>query len=152
MVLAFRNIDASPGDPVQTWPFEGVLAALERGGLSDWRRLIDAVKEDPWGRVSRYVEQAVAVAHPFGVSQVMLDAVRSARRRAHSREREQVAAQVREFIAATGSTRAQFAADIGTSPSRLSTYASGSVAPSSTMLVRMQHIASRTPALHDPTH
>jgi hypothetical protein len=28
--LRFRNIDASPDDPVETWPFEGVLAAIER--------------------------------------------------------------------------------------------------------------------------
>jgi hypothetical protein len=27
--LKFRNITASPEDPVETWPFEGVLAAVE---------------------------------------------------------------------------------------------------------------------------
>ena len=37
--LRFRNIDASPDDPVETWPFEGILAAVERGTLPDWRRL-----------------------------------------------------------------------------------------------------------------
>ena len=28
--LKFRNIEASPDDPVETWPFEGILAAVER--------------------------------------------------------------------------------------------------------------------------
>ena len=28
MALKFRNIDAHPSDPVETWPTEGVIAAL----------------------------------------------------------------------------------------------------------------------------
>ena len=50
--LKFRNITASPEDPVQTWPFEGVLAAVERGTLPDWRRLARAIRADPWGTSS----------------------------------------------------------------------------------------------------
>jgi DNA-binding transcriptional regulator YiaG len=138
MALAFRNIDASPADPVQTWPFEGVLTALERGGLDEWRRLAQAIKADPWGQVARYVEQVVAVAHPYGVSEVMTDIVAEARRDAEASERAEVAATVRSLITASGRTQARFAADLGTSASRLSTYASGSVVPSSAMLVRMR--------------
>jgi hypothetical protein len=146
MPLAFRNIDASPADPVHTWPFEGVLTALERGGLDEWRRLAQAIKADPWGQVARYVEQAVAVAHPYGVSEVMTDIVAEARRDAEHAERAEVAAKVRELIAASGRTQARFAADLGTSASRLSTYASGSVVPSATMLARMGRAAA---AAHD---
>jgi hypothetical protein len=29
-VLKFRNVSASPNDPVESWPFEGILAAVER--------------------------------------------------------------------------------------------------------------------------
>ena len=50
--LSFRNITASPDDPVETWPFEGVLAAVERGTLPDWRRLARAIQADPWARWS----------------------------------------------------------------------------------------------------
>lgn len=138
MVLAFRNVDASPADPVQDWPFEGVLAALERGGLDEWRRLSQAIRADPWGQVSRYVEQAVAVAHPYGISEVMTDIVTEARRDAEMSERAEVATTVRALIAASGRTQARFAADLGTSASRLSTYASSSVVPSAAMLVRMR--------------
>lgn len=44
----FRNITASVDDPVETWPFEGILAAVERGTLPDWRRLAAAIRADPW--------------------------------------------------------------------------------------------------------
>ena len=57
--LRFRNIDASPDDPVETWPFEGILAAVERGTLPDWRRLATAIRTDPWGPVARQVLEAV---------------------------------------------------------------------------------------------
>jgi len=45
--LKFRNTIASPDDPVDTWPFEGILAAVERGSLPDWRRLAAAIRADP---------------------------------------------------------------------------------------------------------
>jgi hypothetical protein len=60
---------------------------------------------------------------------------------AEQSERAEVAAKVRELIAASGRTQARFAADLGTSASRLSTYASGSVVPSATLLVRMRRVA-----------
>lgn len=142
MALAFRNIDASPDDPVQTWPFDGVLTALERGGVDEWRRLAAAIQDDPWGQVARYVEQAVAIAHPYGVSEVMTDIVAEARRAAEESERAQVAAEVRHLIGASGWTQARFAAGLGTSPSRLSTYVTGSVVPSATLMVRMRRVAA----------
>lgn len=146
MAVGFRNVDASPDDPVQTWPFEGVLVALERGGLPEWRRLADAIRADPWGQVARHVEQAVAVAHPFGVSEVMTDLIAEARADAERAEREQVAGEVRQLVAESGRTQARFAADIGTSPSRLSTYATGAVTPSAALMVRMRRAAGRLAA------
>ncbi len=143
MAVAFRNVDASPDDPVQTWPFEGVVVALERGGLPQWRRLAAAIRADPWGQVARYVEQAVAVAHPYGVSEVMNDLIVEARAEAEADERAVVAAKVRELVTASGCTQARFAADIGTSASRLSTYATGAVTPSAALMVRMRRVAMR---------
>lgn len=145
MAVTFRNIDASPADPVQTWPLEGVLTALERGGLDEWRRLAQAIRADPWGQVSRYVEQAVAIAHPYGVAELMTDIVEQARRDTEQAERAEVAAQIRELIAASGRTQAQLAADLGTSASRLSTYASGAVVPAATFLVRLRRVATDRP-------
>jgi hypothetical protein len=66
--LKFRNVETSPEDPVETWPFEGILAAVERGTLPDWRRLAKAISADPWGqwlsRSSRYSASPVLMALP----------------------------------------------------------------------------------------
>jgi len=69
--LRFRNIDASPDDPVETWPFEGILAAVERGTLPDWRRLATAIRTDPWGPVARQVLEAVQLSHPCGTTELL---------------------------------------------------------------------------------
>jgi ribosome-binding protein aMBF1 (putative translation factor) len=64
-----------------------------------------------------------------------------ARRDAENREREQVAAEVRDAIARSGLSRSEFASRIGTSPSRLSTYTTGKVTPSATLMLRMRRVA-----------
>ena len=64
--LKFRNIDTSPDDPVETWPFEGILAAVERGALPDWRRLAAAIRADPWGPVVSFTDVRVPVANLLG--------------------------------------------------------------------------------------
>jgi hypothetical protein len=54
----FRNVSASPDDPVEQWPQEAIQAALERGSLSHWRRLARAIHADPWGPVATAVPTA----------------------------------------------------------------------------------------------
>ncbi|MGH3941209.1 MAG: helix-turn-helix domain-containing protein [Pseudonocardiaceae bacterium] len=143
MSLIFRNIDVSPEDPVELWPTEAVLTALERGGLGHWRRLTAAIYEDPWGPVARRVEEVLEVSWPYGVGVLMADALSAARTRAEQAERAEVAAEITALLAASGLARAEFAAAIGTSASRLSTYLSGKVTPSAALLVRMRRIAAR---------
>ena len=136
--LAFRNVDASPEDPVSDWPQEAIQTALERGELSDWRRLAEAIKTQPWGPVARRVEEVLTYSRPYGVGSAMERVIAQARAAAETVERESVASEVTRLIAASGLSRAEFASRIGTSPSRLSTYASGKVVPSATLLVRMR--------------
>ena len=64
----------------------------------------------------------------------------SSRDEAVRREREVVAAEVRRLRDASGLSGQEFAARIGTSPSRLSTYASGKVVPSAALMVRMRQV------------
>ncbi len=142
MSLRFRNIDVSPEDPVEVWPTEAVLTSLERGGLAHWRRLAAAIDEDPWGPVARRVEEALEVSRPYGVGVVMADVLAAARRRAERAERSTVAAEITRLQVSSGMTRAEFAAAIGTSVSRLSTYLSGKVTPSAALLVRMRRVAT----------
>jgi hypothetical protein len=152
MSLAFRNIDISPADPVEVWPTEAVLTALERGGLGHWRRLTAAIEEDPWGPVARRVEEALEVSRPYGVGVLMTGVLATARRRAEHAERAAVAAEITRLQAVSGMTRTEFASAIGTSASRLSTYLNGKVTPSAALLVRMRRVAThRSGPLYPPT-
>ncbi len=148
MTLRFRHLDVGPDAPVEAWPTEGVLAALERGGLSDWRRLAMAVRADPWGPVARRLEDALAASRPYGAAPLMERVLAHARLDAEAAERAEVARRVRAHLDASGLGRAAFAEAIGTSASRLSTYLNGRVAPSSTLLVRMERVARRAADAH----
>jgi hypothetical protein len=77
--LKFRNITASVDDPVETWPFEGILTAVERGTLPDWRRLAAAVRADPWGPVAQQILQAVELSRPYGVGSLLTTVIDRAR-------------------------------------------------------------------------
>ena len=139
--LKFRNIDASPDDPVETWPFEGILAAVERGALPDWRRLAAAIRADPWGPVAHQVLEAIHLSHHYGTTQLLEGVVARARELAADSERADVASEVRGLVARSGLSKQDFGERIGTSRSRLSTYMSGKVVPSATLMVRMRRVA-----------
>ena len=141
MSLTFRNVDASPDDPVETWPTEAVQTALERGSLTHWRRLAGAIRADPWGPTARAVEQVLSFSRPYGVAPLMDQLITDARAGAEGRERAEVAAGIRALLAASGYRREEFASRIGTSTSRLSTYVSGKVTPSAALLVRMRRVS-----------
>ena len=138
--LAFRNVDASPDDPVSEWPLEAIQTALERGGLSHWRRLADAVRAQPWGPVARRIEEVLTYSRPYGVAEAMERAISHARQEAEAAERRAVAAEVDRLVRDSGLSRAEFASRIGTSASRLSTYVTGKVTPSAALLLRMRRI------------
>lgn len=139
--LRFRNIDASPEDPVETWPFEGVLAAIERGTLPDWRRLGAAISANPWGPVAQQVSESIRLSRPYGTGPLMASIIEEARRTAAQAERSQVAAEIRSLVERSGLPSQDFAGRIGTSPSRLSTYMSGKVTPSAALMIRMRRAA-----------
>lgn len=143
MPLAFRNLDITPDAPVSSWPTEAVQAALERGDLEHWRRIVAEVNQDPWGRIARQLEEVLSHSRPYGIADAMDVALARARRRAEDEERERVAADVRDAIVRSGLSRAEFASRIGTSTSRLSTYATGKVTPSASLMVRMRRVAAQ---------
>jgi DNA-binding transcriptional regulator YiaG len=139
--LAFRNVEVSPTDPVSTWPVEAIQTALERGGLSDWRRLAKAVTAQPWGPVARNIEEVLRYSRPYGVAELMEGIISRARSDAERTERDAVALEIRRLLEQSGLSRADFASRIGTSPSRLSTYVTGKVTPSAALMVRMRTTA-----------
>ena len=137
MALNFRNVNASPSDPVATWPYEALVTAIEQGLVPDWRPIFDELKVDPWGPVSRKIQRYLEYAPRDGVTVLFRLAINRARDNAEARERALVAARVRGAIEASGLTAGQFAERVGTSASRLSTYARGTVTPSAHMLIRI---------------
>ena len=143
MPLAFRNLTITPDAPVSEWPTEAMQIALERGDLADWHRIVAEIVADPWGRTARQVEEVLSYSRPYGVAEAMELAVSRARERAEASERAAVAAQIREAVQRSGLSRAEFASRIGTSASRLSTYASGKVTPSATLMLRIRSVADR---------
>ncbi len=146
--LAFRNVDASPDDPVSEWPQEAIQTALDRGGLEHWRRLGKAIRAEPWGPVARRVEEVLTYSRPYGVAKAMERVIGQAREETEKAERDTVAAEIDALVRESGLSRAEFASRIGTSASRLSTYATGKVTPSAALLVRMRRMAVPRNRIH----
>jgi DNA-binding transcriptional regulator YiaG len=141
VTLTFRNLTTDPASPVTEWPTEAVLTALERGSLADWQRLATEIRREPWGRTARQVEEVLSHTRPYGVAEAMEEVVARARIRAEQTEQAEVAREIREAVARSGLTSTEFASRIGTSRSRLSTYASGRVVPSAALMVRIRRVA-----------
>lgn len=147
MSVSFRNVDVDPGAPVETWPYEAIVTVIERGSITDWIVLTRAIDADPWGPVARQVEDYLSYESPYGVGPLLGRAMARARRQAEERERAAVADEVRQLVADSGMTTEEFARSVGTSRSRLSTYRTGRVVPSATMMHRMRGAGGRaTPA------
>lgn len=145
MPVQFRNVDASPTDDVQTWPYEALVTVIDRGLVQDWRPIFVELRRSPWGRVARRVEQYLSYRQPDGVGTLFSLAIERARADADQAERAEVAARVRSAVARSGLTQQEFARLVGTSASRLSTYLNGKVTPSAAMLVRIERAAAGLP-------
>lgn len=138
MALRFRNVDASPDDDVATWPYEALVAAIDRGLVADWQPVFAEIRRSPWGAVARRIERYLAYREPDGVSALFSLAIERARAEVERADKAEVAERVGAAVERSGLTNAQFAALVGTSASRLSTYRSGRVTPSAAMLVRIE--------------
>jgi DNA-binding transcriptional regulator YiaG len=143
--VSSRNVDANPSDPVEAWPYEALIAAIERSTIGDWAKITAAVRRDPWGEVSRSLEDYLGYVEQSGVTELLSRAVLQARADAETADRSQVAARVHQLIRESGLTATTFASRAGTSASRLSTYASGKVVPSAAMMLRLERVAYPDP-------
>ena len=66
--LKFRNLNITPEDPVDQWGVEGILTAIDRGSLQHWKRIIAAITENPTGKVSKDLREALELAEDAGVT------------------------------------------------------------------------------------
>jgi DNA-binding transcriptional regulator YiaG len=143
-VAGFRNIHATPDDPVTAWGFEGLLAAIERGGMKLWDRVAAEVRQHPYGKVARLLEDEViaALSHE-GERELFRQILRRARQRWEQDARAEVATRLRSLLERSGLKQREFATQLGTSASRLSTYLNGKVTPGADLLVRAERLGSQ---------
>lgn len=139
MTAPVRNVDV-PSDDIESWPYEAIVATIERGTISDWARIGKAIGSAPWGEVARQVEEYLAYADEPAVASLLSRRIDRARQEAGRAERAEVAARVRTYVHRSGLSREQFARRIGTSRTRLSTYCSGKVTPSAALMLRMSRV------------
>lgn len=139
MALRFRNLEVSPDDPVELWGVEGILTAIERGGVDDWRKVVRTAVADPSGEVAADLAQALEIAEAPG----SVAAVRAMLTFATLPAREATVLRLRQAYLSTEYSQAEAARRLDTSASRLSTYLSGKVMPSAEFLVRIEALAAK---------
>jgi DNA-binding transcriptional regulator YiaG len=142
MTMQFRNLDFDTTQPVDQWPAEAIETVMDRGSLSDWRQLAEAIRGNPWGAAARTTEIVAGWGEHYGVDALMLGVIRRARESVTLEGRAEYAAQIRAWRTQTGMTLRQFARAAGTSASRLSDYENAKVAPTTDVLGRLSHVAA----------
>lgn len=144
--IRFRNVDVAPDAPIDTWPAEALETILDRGTLSDWRRLNAAIRENPWGPAARTVENIVSWGEHYGVDVLMANVIRDARTSVDGTARQRYAERIKRWRQQTGLSQRGFARLVGTSASRLSDYERGKVAPTTDILGRIEQVAQNCAA------
>ena len=139
MSTQFRNLDFDTTLPLDEWPAEAIETLIDRGSLSDWRRLAQAIRRNPWGPAARTTETVVAWGEHYGVDALMTGVIRHAREDIARKGRAEYAAQIRAWRTQSGMTLRQLARAAGTSASRLSAYENAKVAPTTDVLARLNH-------------
>ncbi|MGC2374293.1 MAG: helix-turn-helix transcriptional regulator [Solirubrobacteraceae bacterium] len=143
MTMLFRNIDLDTTQPMDQWPAEAIETVIDRGSLSDWRRLAEAIRRRPWGPAARTAETVTAWGEHYGVDALIGNVIRTAREEITLQGRAAYAAQIRSWRTDTGMTLRQFAREAGTSASRLSDYENAKVSPTTDVLGRLSHVAGK---------
>jgi DNA-binding transcriptional regulator YiaG len=147
MTIQFRNLNVDTTAPIDQWPAEAIETVIDRGALSDWRQLAQAIRRNPWGPAARTTETVVSWGEHYGVDALMSGVILRAREDIARRGRAAYAEQIRGWRTQSGMTLRQFARAAGTSASRLSDYENAKVAPTTDVPARLSHAAGTAPTL-----
>ncbi len=139
--MRFRNLDFDTNLPMDEWPSEAIETVIDRGSLSDWRALANAIRDNPWGPAARTTETVVGWGEHYGVDALMTHVIDRAREDLTQRGRADYATQIRAWRKQNGMTLREFAQAAGTSAPRLSDYEKAKVAPTTDILGRLKHVA-----------
>jgi DNA-binding transcriptional regulator YiaG len=141
--LSFRTVDVDPRAPLDGWPTEALEILLDRGSLSDWRRLAAALADDPWGPPARAVEEIAALGDHYGADRIFERVLQRERLRSTLAGRRRYAEHLRELRRSAGMSMRELAAAAGTSPARISDYENARVAPTTDVLARLEQVLDR---------
>ncbi|MBT2516990.1 helix-turn-helix transcriptional regulator [Streptomyces sp. ISL-90] len=139
MTLRFRNLDVTPDDPVSEWGVEGILAAIDRGGLDDWAKVGVAIEAAPHGPIAEQLEEALAISESVGAAALLRRVLDDARMTAEERSIR----RLKELAREADLSQQELAERIGTSRPRLTSYLSGAVVPSAVVVERLEAVVRR---------
>ncbi len=123
-----------------------LLAALEADppvedeDPRDWPLLLARLARQPWTTEIDPLTADVLRTADEGVRRAVAEFRRACQQREADRERATIAGEVRRIVAVSGLTQREFAARVGTSASRLSSYVHGHVVPSAAMMLRIKRL------------
>lgn len=135
--------------PIRHRSGRGCRCARIGANLSDLveRIVIESARTSRLGQTARQLAtqllQALELAEDRGVRASLRRVVAGAREQVEQSARDEVRRRLTELVNESGLTAAEFAARLGTSPSRLSTYLSGKVVPSAALVVRAERVSPR---------
>lgn len=121
---------------------EQLARVIDTGTVAEWRAFVAPIAAQPWGPAADRLIDLARDAHEKVVARTLEEFRLVYRERQEQREKAYVAREIRRLVALSGLTQRDFAAYIGTSASRLSTYVSGKVTPSAAMLLRIRRAAN----------
>ncbi|HWJ10409.1 MAG TPA: helix-turn-helix transcriptional regulator [Nocardioides sp.] len=147
--LVFEDIDPEHAVARPITTVAQLHQLIDRGSIVEWRHQLGVVAASPWGPYAEQLLELGRSSERPAVLAAIASAVEQCQEWCRDRERDQIAREIRHLVAVSGASQREFAARIGTSPSRLSTYVRGTVTPSAAMLLRIQR-ASRM--LQRPSH
>lgn len=130
-------------EPVEFWPTAAIRSALENGDITVWKRIVVAIKRDPYGRTARQVEEVLESAKPFGISKALSEVLERTRQHQESNERAEAARHVRLLIDRSGLGQQEFASRIGVTGEDLAGYLEGEISAPASMMIRMRRLSDR---------
>ena len=92
MTVRFRNLDFDTTRPMDEWPAEAIETVIDRGSLSDWRALANAIRQNPWGPAARTTETVVGWEEHYGVDALLANVIRRTRASLTQRDEQEHAA------------------------------------------------------------
>ena len=138
-----RPYQRIPDKPVEFWPTASIRDALQSGDITVWQRIVVAIKRDPYGRTARQVEEVLASAAPYGVSQALVEVLTRARNHMEHNERIEAARHVRILMERSGLSVEEFASRTGVGDAEFAAYLDAGVSPPASLMIRMRRLSDR---------